>query len=82
VLLCQGFSLVLKSHGTEFEGLYYNCEDLGTRLLFAWVSLGFQGLVLTGILLFWLVVKVYVPRAGWTAFGITFAFLLSSSLLS
>lgn len=80
VLLCQGFSLILKFHGTEFE-IFYDCKDLATRLLFAIVSLGFQGLLLTGTLFFCLVVKAYVPGAGWTAFGITSAFLLLSLLL-
>lgn len=80
VLLCQGSSLVLTFHGAEFEGLYDN-KDLATRVLFAWVSLGFQGLLLTGTLFFCLVVKAYVPGAGWAAFGITAAFLLLSLLL-
>lgn len=80
VLICQGFSLMLKFHGTEFERLYDN-KDLATRILLACVSLQFQGLLLTGTLFFCLVVKSYVPAAGWTAFGITSWFLLLSLLL-
>jgi hypothetical protein len=80
VLLCQVSSLILKSHGTDFEELY-DQKDLGIRLLFAIVSLLFQGLLLTGTIFFCLVVKAYVPGAGWTALGITSVFLLLSSLL-
>lgn len=79
VLLCQGFSLLLSFHGSGFERLYNN-KHFGVRLLLAVVSLLFQLLLLTGTLFFSLVVKAYVPGAGWTAFGITLACLVVSLL--
>ena len=70
VLLCTGYSLVLKSHG---DPISTNYGDGGWSVFFllAAVSFLFQGLLLSGTCFFCLVLKAYAPAIGWTAFGIT-----------
>ncbi|KAK5128255.1 hypothetical protein LTR85_002922 [Meristemomyces frigidus] len=70
VLLCQGFTLLLKFHGRGLsEG--YDEKHFLLRVVFALLALAFHQLLLIGTLFFCLVVKAYVPAVGWTAFGIT-----------